>query len=307
MKTKLNSVKWFLVILLFAAVTGTMAQTNQNPTQDVCIGPQVYSVDDIPGATFTWTLSVGAGGTFAAPSNTNTITVNWTVAGGPYTLSVQAFLGTCPGNITSVDVTVYDAPVGPTLLAKTPDVLSFCAGSYANVSATFNPGTGGVGCSDEFQYRIDGGAWLPYIEGSNIPTATATNLIEIQGRRAGCATGAGCSETLWVTLATWSIDTTLPVSVTIVADANPVCAGTSVTFTASQVNGGLTPGYVWRVNGAIVPLANGSTYTYVPANGDVVLCELTSSEGCGSPIPAVSNDITMTVNPVPTTSAIWHN
>jgi hypothetical protein len=109
-----------------------------------------------------------------------------------------------------------------------------------------------------------------------------------------------------VTLATWNI-TILNVSVTITADPNPVCAGESVTFTAVPVNGGATPVYTWYVNGTAVPGVTIDTYTYVPVNGDQVYCELLSSETCGSPNPATSNTITVTVNPLPAVSPIWHN
>ena len=204
-------------------------------------------------------------------------------------------------------VNVVEQPVGPTLALKTPDVISFCEGAYPNVSATFTAGSGGVGCTDEFQYRIDGGAWVVYTSGALISTAGATSLIEIQGRRNGCTPSLGCTGTDWTTLASWAITTTLPVTVTVVADPNPVCAGAQVTFTATVQNGGLTPIYVWSVNGAVDPLATGSTYTYTPANGDLVVCSVTSSETCGSPKPAISNTITMVVKPLPVTSPIWHN
>ncbi len=73
----------------------------------------------------------------------------------------------------------------------------------------------------------------------------------------------------------------LPVSVSIVASANPVAAGTSVTFTATPVNGGSTPGYQWQINGFNAG-TNSATFTYKPFDGDEVTCILTSSEECVS-------------------------
>ena len=92
-----------------------------------------------------------------------------------------------------------------------------------------------------------------------------------------------------------------PVSVTIDASANPICQGTSVTFTASPVNGGSSPTYQWKVNGETIVGANNVTYTYVPANGDQVSCVLTSDIACPSGNPAISNTIAMVVTPqIPT-------
>jgi uncharacterized protein (TIGR02145 family) len=73
-----------------------------------------------------------------------------------------------------------------------------------------------------------------------------------------------------------------------------VCSGTSVTFTASPSNGGSSPIYQWTVNGANVG-SNSSTYSYLPVNGDNVICAMTSSLPCVSS-PAISNTITMSVN-----------
>ena len=88
----------------------------------------------------------------------------------------------------------------------------------------------------------------------------------------------------------------LPVSVSIAASANPVCAGTSVTFTATPTNGGTTPSYQWKVNGTNVGTDN-PVYSYIPTNGDIVTCVLTSNATCATDNPATSNPITMTVNP----------
>ena len=84
------------------------------------------------------------------------------------------------------------------------------------------------------------------------------------------------------------------VSVSISASANPVSAGTQVTFTATAVNGGAIPGYQWNVNGSNVGSGN-ATYTYTPSNNDVIFCIVTSQLTCISGNPATSTAITMQV------------
>ena len=86
------------------------------------------------------------------------------------------------------------------------------------------------------------------------------------------------------------------VDVSIISSANPVCAGTSVTFTATPLHGGLTPSYQWMVNGVNVGI-NSPVYTYIPASLDLVSCILTSSEVCTMSNPDTSNVITMMVSP----------
>ena len=77
-----------------------------------------------------------------------------------------------------------------------------------------------------------------------------------------------------------------------------ICAGTTETFTASSLNGGAAPVYEWKKNSYVIPGATSSTYSYSPVNGDVIKCILTSNATCAIPNTAVSNSITMTVNPV---------
>ena len=97
---------------------------------------------------------------------------------------------------------------------------------------------------------------------------------------------------------TMNVSQLLPVSVLIAASANPVCVGAAVTYAATPANGGTTPTYQWKVNGTNVNGATNATYAYVPANGDAITCLLTSNASCITGSPALSNIVTMTVNPL---------
>jgi len=90
----------------------------------------------------------------------------------------------------------------------------------------------------------------------------------------------------------------LPVSVSIIRDTNDVCEETTVTFTAVPVNGGMSPGYQWFVNSENTG-TNDSVFSYIPVNGDLVNCYLTSDAPCVSGNPATSDTLTITVNPLP--------
>ena len=96
---------------------------------------------------------------------------------------------------------------------------------------------------------------------------------------------------------TMAVNTSQTAGISIAASpSGPICAGTSVSFTATAVNPGTTPVYQWKVNGAAVG-TNLPTYSSAAlANNDVVTCDLASSVTCASPV--TSSPITMAVNPV---------
>jgi uncharacterized protein YjdB len=129
------------------------------------------------------------------------------------------------------------------------------------------------------------------------------------GSTTGVVTGVGAGAagiTYTISNECGSVHTTATVTVNasvipaVTLSATPgedVCAGTAITFSASATNGGTTPGYTWQVNGGTVSGATSGTYSYTPANGDMVTMELTSSAICATPAMVSSNIITVTVNP----------
>ena len=168
-----------------------------------------------------------------------------------------------------------------------PSANSVCAETTVTFTAT--PTNGGT--TPFYQWWING-----IFVGTNSPTysyvpANNDAVSCVMTSSTPCATNPATSN-----LITMTVNPVLPVSVSIIASANPFISGSSVIFTATGVNGGPAPFYQWFVNGIAVA-GTGSTYTYLPANDDVVSCSITSSLNCVSGNPAASNPIVMTVAP----------
>ena len=106
----------------------------------------------------------------------------------------------------------------------------------------------------------------------------------------GCVSGNPATSTT----TTMVVNASLPAGVASSPDQNNICAGTSVTFTATPTNGG-TPSYQWYLNGAPTGLDQ-DTYSFIPANGDQVYVEMTSDLTCVSGSPATSTTTTMVVS-----------
>ncbi len=83
-----------------------------------------------------------------------------------------------------------------------------------------------------------------------------------------------------------------------------ICQGTNAVFNASVTNGGTSPTYQWQVNGGTVGTNNSQFSSSSLATGSVIICHVTSSNGCATNNPATSNTINVVVHPLPTTPSI---
>ncbi|MDD4554387.1 MAG: cohesin domain-containing protein, partial [Bacteroidales bacterium] len=88
----------------------------------------------------------------------------------------------------------------------------------------------------------------------------------------------------------------LPASVTIASNpVMPICPGSTVTFTATPVNGGTNPAFQWKNMNIDIPGATNATYiTNTLLRNDQITCVMTSSYPCATGSPATSNVITVT-------------
>jgi hypothetical protein len=88
----------------------------------------------------------------------------------------------------------------------------------------------------------------------------------------------------------------MPVAAFVTSPHDTVCEHTLVTLTAAPLYGGDAPAFAWRVNGT--PVSTGMSYTYAPANGDIVNYTLTSNYRCRLANTVTSADVELTVEPI---------
>ncbi|MEO6670597.1 MAG: reprolysin-like metallopeptidase [Ferruginibacter sp.] len=216
------------------------------------------------------------GGTWSVGGGTSA-TLSATTTGDYFTTTTNG----C-GSVTSnhIIVTVNPLPTASVITAGGPT--TFCSGETVLLSGNT---TGGI-------WSIGGGTTATLSASATGDYFTTTSN--------GC--GAAESNHIAVT-----VTANLTPAVTINANpGNVVCAGTSVTFTASPTNGGTPPGYNWikngvSISGGIQPGLNSITISSLN-NSDIISCQMTvnpNAGSCVSPATVTSNSIGMTVNSVP--------
>ncbi len=190
-----------------------------------------------------------------------------------------------PATSNAIAMTVN--PHTPASLSVAPSANPVCAGSPVVFSAT--PSNGGT--APIYQWKVNG-----LNSGTNSPVFTYS---PVNGDIVNCEMISNSSCTPILNAISNSLTMTVspiqPVSVTVLPSVNPVCLNSNVTYAAIAINGGAAPQFQWKVNGFVVG-SNSAAYSYVPDNGDVITCKLTSGMACTSGNPAFSPPVAMTVS-----------
>ena len=265
-----------------------------NPVLPVSVvaSPDLNNVCEGTSVTFTATPTNGGTPSYqwylnGAPTGLDQDTYSFIPANGDQVYVEMTSDLTCISGspATSTTTTMIVNPVLPVSVLLQPDQNNVCAGTSVTFTAT--PTNGGTPTYQWYRNAIAVGT------NQNTYTFTPANNDQVYVRMTsslGCVSGNPANSTT----TTMIVNPVLPVSVVASPDLNNVCAGTSVTFTATPTNGG-TPSYQWYLNGAPIGLDQ-NTYSFIPANGDQVYVEMTSDLTCVSGSPATSTTTTMVVN-----------
>ncbi|MCX6252252.1 MAG: hypothetical protein NTX61_16065, partial [Bacteroidetes bacterium] len=278
--------------------------TNLTPTvttnplaKTICSGntTNILLTSTLPGSSFTWTATGSSpfvtgyspgNGTIIDQLLTNTNSSDETV-----TYAITPYMENCAGSMVDYLVTVHPAVLVNISISASDNTI--CAGTQVTYSATPTNG----GSTPAYQWQVNGGGVFP---NAATMSYTPANGDVVTCVLTSSSTTCVSNNPATSNSITMTVNPNLPVSVLISASQNPYCAGAPVTFSATPTNGGTNPGYQWKVNGGGV-WPNAPTLVYTPANGDQVLCILTSNIACPIGNPATSNTISMTennVNPV---------
>jgi gliding motility-associated-like protein len=254
----------------------------------VCIStPVIFTASPVnpgPAPAYQWKVNgVNAG--------TNSNTYSYTPANGDNVSVVLTSDAACPsGNPATSNTIVMSVssavPVSAGISAAPGD--SVCTGTTVTYTAT--PVNGGANPS--YQWFLNGTsvggnnpAW------SNIPVNGDTIYCKVTSSLTCASNNPATSDTVII-----AIIPSLPVSVNIAAvPSDTVCTGTTITYTATPVNGGTNPSYQWFLNGNPAG-GNSPVWSTVPSNGDVIYCQVTSDYSCATNNPASSNTINVTVS-----------
>ena len=236
--------------------------------------------------TYIWHLPGGS--VIVSGSGTNSITVDFTALAVSGIISVHGVNDCGSGDSAYIAVVVTPGSEVSVGISASSNVV--CSGSLVTFTATpVNPGTNPV-----YIWKVNDVATGPNTPMFTYNPSNNDVVTCVLNSDVSCPVGnPAVSNAIALT-----VNPLAPVSVSISPAVNPVCEGIPVTFNATPTNPGLSPVYQWKVNGLNVG-TNNISYTYVPLNGDIVSCLLTSSlTTCVTSNPATSNPVTMTVNPL---------
>ncbi len=263
----------------------------------VCAGSNAsFSIAALNNTTYQWQESTNGGGSWAnvpnAPPYSGANTANLTITAA--TTGMNSYQYRCV--LTNACDNVNSAPAVLTVtMPVTPSI---------TISGSSNPVCQGTGVT--FTAAITSGGTTPAYQwtknGSNVGTNSSTyidnGLVNGDMIRCNLTSNANCvnGNPAASNAITMTVNPIVTASLSITASANPVCPGTTVTFTATPLNGGSLPSYQWKKNNVNVGSNNPVYSTNILANGDVITCVLTSNANCVTGSPATSNAISMTVN-----------
>ncbi len=215
----------------------------------------------------------------------------WVTTAGSYTVVATNPATGCTSTTSAVAIAIDPLPTAYTIIGGGP----YCAGGTGD-DITLSGSDAGT------EYQLYNGTTPvgTLIVGTGLPLDFGLQTVAGTYTVVGINPATGCTNNMSGS-AVVSITSIIVPSVTITATpGTTVCAGTTVTFTATLSGGGSLPSYMWFKNSA--PVSASSTYSYTPSDGDEIYLNLTSSAPCASPASVTSNTDTMTVD-VPTITA----
>ncbi|MDF1698557.1 MAG: SdrD B-like domain-containing protein [Saprospiraceae bacterium] len=269
------------------APTGIAADPNP-----ICQGESMtISVDDVPGATYTWSVSPSDGGFGTSTTNTISFTPQ---NSGVFVVSVFLTLNNCtspPSNINAIVEPSPDTPIAADISSTNP---SFCTGSDGTISIS--------NLDPSVSYGIQYDSAMIVI--NDVITANASGVLTITGLAAGSysniilTNSSGCSSGAFTGPVILSDPGAPNAPENLTAIPNPVCLGNTVDL---SVTNNPSAEYTWSTPNpdAGLGVSTTNTNTMNPTSAGIYTVFVTQSiAGCTSP-PAMIDVVVSDIPPTP--------
>jgi len=210
---------------------------------------------------------------------------NMTV-GGVYTVLATNGVTGCQRAMAGFANVIVDPLFVPVVSISATGMDTLCPGSLATLHPTTNDTT-----APTYTWRVNGVTVSTAGTYSYIP-ASGDVVTVVLHSTAHCASPVTATDTAHMVV----IPTGTPVASISADPGDTICEYNSATFTASSAFGGYSPIYTWLRNGSVA--ATGSTYTYMPTDGDVITLRLVSNYQCRTADTVYSTNVNMVVQPL---------
>lgn len=188
-----------------------------------------------------------------------------------------------------ITMTVWPNVIPAVAIASAP-AGAICAGTNVTFSANVVNG----GTNPSYQWTLNGinvGANQNSYSNNSLQTGDTIQVSVISNENCLLAPSAISNNIIM------TVNPLLTPAVSIVSTIDTICPNENVTFTATPLNGGTSPSYQWTLNGLPVGTNSNLFSSTLLINNDKVRVQLTSNATCATPLTALSNIKTITVNP----------
>ncbi len=166
---------------------------------------------------------------------------------------------------------------------------NICSGTSVTFTANTNGGSG----TFSYQWKIDGNNF-----GTNSNTFTSSTLENADKVSVVVSSSESTTCSISSSDYTMTVNATKTPTVSVSANKTSICPGESVSFTASNTNGGTSPQYSFFLNNQTTALQSGSSNVFSTTSlndGDQIKVLLTSSLNCATSDTAENSSSAVTV------------
>jgi hypothetical protein len=208
-------------------------------------------------------------------------------AAGVYTVLATDVTSGCQRNMSGSANVVINPLVTPAVSIGISPYDSVCPGQSVTLTAV--PVNGGT--APTYLWKVNGVSVSTAGSYAFVP-AHGDNVTVTMTSNANCLATTTATGVRNLTV----LPTATPVAGVLTAPNDTICQFNPVAFTAAPSYGGATPVYQWLVNGVVV--GTGSTYSYIPVDGDIVNLRMTSDYRCRTTNTVTSGDVAMSVDSI---------